>query len=395
MEPTDGLGPLETALHDEHWEVRRAAVRAVAARRDAALVDTIIGALRDGHRNFSLLSSALELLSTTGVDVTDALVSLMGHANPDLRIQAALALGTQHRSEAIDALIAALDDPDVNVRFHAIEALGERATAAAIERLGDIAASGDFFLAFPAIEALVQIGDPLGASRLSALLGDEMLASAAADALGRLGDEDAVQPLVACPRRSARQPWSRLSARWSAFITVTCHSLLALMKSRISSGGPFRRPPGSESWKRCRRPPGNLSSNWSTSSAGFRTRPFPQLSLDCSGARMFATKSSKPSSGAAVQRSICSSTSWHTDDTDAKRAAIIALGRVGDTRATPALVELLGQHDGPASAGRSPALSPASATGARSSRCCRCSGIRRGGSAGRDRRAQLDRPSRR
>jgi hypothetical protein len=98
MEPTDGPGPLETALHDEHWEVRRAAVRAVAARRDAALVDTIIGALRDGHRNFSLLSSALELLSTTGVDVTDALVSLMGHADPDLRIQAALALGTQRRS---------------------------------------------------------------------------------------------------------------------------------------------------------------------------------------------------------------------------------------------------------------------------------------------------------
>lgn len=344
MEPTDGLGPLETALHDEHWEVRRAAVRAVAARRDAALVDTIIGALRDGHRNFSLLSSALELLSTTGVDVTDALVSLMGHADPDLRIQAALALGTQHRSEAIDALIAALDDPDVNVRFHAIEALGKRATATAIERLGDIAASGDFFLAFPAIEALVQIGDPLGASRLSALLGDEMLASAAADALGRLGDEDAVQPLV----HALDDPHGSLESIVGALVRIH-HRYLSLFAGADEIEEIVRRTVSEVGRQRIvealptasREPLKQLVTvlGW-----------IPNPSVPAALARLLGSSDVRHEVVEALVRCGGSAldlliSQLRTDDTDAKRAAIIALGRVGDTRATPALVELLGQHD--------------------------------------------------
>ena len=193
---TEGLGPLAEAMADQDWRVRRAAVRALASRRDVSLVDAVVAALRDGHRNFSLLSSALQLLTLTGVDSTDALIRLMQDPDVDLRIQAALALGSQRRPAAVDALIRALDDPDANVRFHAIESLARLAPPTAIERLAQVAESGDFYLAFPAIEALVRIGDPVVLPRLAPLLNDPVLGSSAAAALGELGDEDSVCALV-------------------------------------------------------------------------------------------------------------------------------------------------------------------------------------------------------
>ena len=196
LEPTEGLGPLGDAIADDDWRVRRAAVRALAARRDASLVDALVSALREGHRNFSLLSSALQLLTLTGVDFTAALIRLMQSPDADLRIQAALALGTQRRPEAVEALLAAFDDENPNVRFHAIESIGKLAPPAAIERLTQIAEGGDFYLAFPAIEALIRINDPVVATRLAPLLHDSVLGAAAADALGRIGDEDVVGALV-------------------------------------------------------------------------------------------------------------------------------------------------------------------------------------------------------
>ena len=128
-EPAEGIGPLGVAMGDEDWRVRRAAVKALAARRDEALVDGVIAALRDGHRDFSVLSSALQLLTLTGVDSTKALVRLIHDADADLRIQAALALGSQRHAEATEALLRALDDTDPNVRFHAIESLGKLAVS--------------------------------------------------------------------------------------------------------------------------------------------------------------------------------------------------------------------------------------------------------------------------
>jgi len=344
MEPADGPDPIDAALRDDHWEVRRAAVRAIAARRDAALVDTIVTALRDGHHNFGLLSSALELLSTTGVDVTDALVSLMGHADPDLRIQAALALGTQHRGEAVDALIAALDDPDINVRFHAIEALGRRASGAAIDRLGDIATSGDFFLAFPAIEALVQIGDPLGAPRLSSLLDDEMLSSVAADALGRLGDEDVIPPLV----HALDAPEASLESVVGALVRIH-HRYVSLFAGAEEIEDLVGQSVSEAATQR-------MVQALSTASTESLKRLVTVLGWTC-----------RPSVPAALAQLLGSLDVRHevidalvrcggsaldlligqlrTDDTDAKRAAIVALGRIGDLRATPALIELLARDD--------------------------------------------------
>ncbi len=197
LDPVEGIGPISSAMADDDWQVRRSAVEAMAGRRDPALVDALVSSLREGHRNFSVLSSALQLLAMTGVDLTASLVDLMRHPDADLRIQVALALGTQPRPEAVKALLGALDDQDINVRFHAIEALGTLRPAAAVEPLAAIAESHDFFLAFPALDALSRISDAAVAPRILPLLRDELVGDQAAEVLGQIGDEDAVAPIVA------------------------------------------------------------------------------------------------------------------------------------------------------------------------------------------------------
>ena len=204
VEAAGAAGPHDAIvelLGNDSWQVRRGAIDGLSRQAPDRLITSLVEALRDEHQNFNVLSSALQLLSMIAVDVTGPLAQLLKEGEPDLRIQAALALGEQSVPEAVPPLIEALNDPDPNVRFHAVESLGKLQAAEAVEALAAIAESRDFFLAFPAIDALARIDDPRIAPRLRPLLEDEALSAPVADALGRLGDGDATRALVAVLNR--------------------------------------------------------------------------------------------------------------------------------------------------------------------------------------------------
>ena len=336
----EGLGPLAGAMADDDWRVRRAAVRALSVRRDAVLVDALVAALRDGHRDFSLLSSALQLLTLTGVDSTAALIRLLTDPDVDLRIQAALALGTQRHPAAADALIRALDDADTNVRFHAIESLGKIALPAALPRLAHIAVSGDFYLAFPAIEALVRINDPVVAPELAQLLRNPILGSAAAEALGQLGDEDSVDALV-----------DAIGAT-DVPVTVLADALVRIRDKYESSFSG-----GEEIEDRVQRRvsalglEGVLEAIDRSSGHGVRTLvvllgwvrdPLIPQAL----ARLLGSFDVRHHVIEAFVRCGASAVTLLVEqlaggDSDVTCAAVVALGRIGDRRAVPALVALL------------------------------------------------------
>ena len=340
LDPVGGLGPLGDALGDDDWRVRRSAVRALASRRDEALVDSVIDALREGHQNFSVLSSALQLLKLTGVDSTKALVRLMRDPDPDLRIQAALALGMQRGPEAVEALVTALADEDVNVRFHAIESLGRLAPTSAIDALAVIAESRDFFLAFPAIEALVHINDPLIAPRLAPLLEDPMLGSATADALGHIGDEDAVGPLVDAIEHPASVVGSvveaivRIHDRYESLLTGG-DQIKDLVRRRLSSAGVARILDAIH-----RAPPDGMRPLITL--LGWLSDPAIPSAL----VRLLGSEDTRHDVVEAFVRFGSSAVELliqqlDQEDTEVRRAAISALGRIGDRRAVPALTGLL------------------------------------------------------
>jgi HEAT repeat protein len=207
--PPDALAP---ALADDNWRVRQAAVHGLASAADPNFMRALVATLRHEHRNFALLSSALKLLAVTNVDITAPLAELLQEHDADVRIQAALALGEQHDPAAVPPLMGALHDPDVNVRFQAIESLGRLRADAAVDDLIAIVESGDFFLAFAALDALAAIADARIAPRLVPLLESETFRVPVADALGALGDERAVVPLVMALNSSPSAAVSTASA---------------------------------------------------------------------------------------------------------------------------------------------------------------------------------------
>lgn len=192
-------GALIGALGDPSWRVRRAAVQGLATGGDERAVDALVAAVRERHRDPAVLNAAISAIARTEQDVVPRLVSLLEteSADADVRTYVALALGLLEDRRAVDALVRALADPDANVRYHAIEALGRIGARETATVLAAIAESRDFSVAFAALDALALIGEPSVAPRIVPLLDDPLLQVAAAEALGRLGAEDATAPLAA------------------------------------------------------------------------------------------------------------------------------------------------------------------------------------------------------
>ena len=191
----DSVESMAGALGERRWSMRQQEVNQLA-RQGQDIVATLVRTLREQHRNFSVLSSALDLLAITDLDVVEPMIACLASDDVDLRVQAALILGERRDARAIPALMRALDDADANVRFHAIEALGSLRATLAVDVLVRIAEARDFFLAFPAIQALSRHRETDVAAHLVPLLNDELLSAAVVEALGALGDDIVAEPLV-------------------------------------------------------------------------------------------------------------------------------------------------------------------------------------------------------
>ena len=119
----DGLGrhveSLAGLMGDDDARVRHMAVSTLA-HHGAAVVETLVRTLRGQHRDLSVLSSALDLLSVSDIDIVEPLIRFLDDDDSNLRIQAALILGQRRDRRAIAPLVARLADDDANVRFHAV-----------------------------------------------------------------------------------------------------------------------------------------------------------------------------------------------------------------------------------------------------------------------------------
>ena len=337
------LAQLSLRLGDPDWNARQSAVRDLVYR-GSAIVDDIVGTLREQHHNFSILSSILDLLAIAEVDVVGPLIACLDEHDVDLRIQATLILGERRDRRAVPALMTALDDADVNVRFHAIEALGILRASDAVEKLVAIAGGGDFFLAFPAVHALAQIGDLSVAPQLVPLLKDDWLRAVVAEALGELGDEVVVVPLVQLlnePDCAAEVVADGLAAVWQRYEDRygAGDHIANVVRRHITATGTQKlidavHRVGSDRLRGV------------ASVMGWLNGPAVQRALT----RLLGQESVRAQVvealvryGAGVVDLLISE--LDAEDLDTRQAAVVALGRIGDRKATLPLVAALGDPE--------------------------------------------------
>ena len=335
---------LAGSLGDESWRVRKTVVDGLARKAGADEVNILLRALREDQRNPGVLNSALQVLALGGIDAIEPLTEFLNDSDVDLRIYATHALGDQHDPRAVQVLINALKDENVNVRYHAIEALGKMRAIEAADALASVAESRDFFLAFPALDALTSIGDSRVAPRLVPLLEDEMLRSPATDALGRLGDEDVIAPLV----ESLNTPGAHALVIAQALATLYDRYeksygegayIADLARGAIDATGVQNLLDAIDHTSGDNLRALALVLGWLEGEAV--ERALARL-LGQSTARKEVIESLVRYGERVTQLLI---EQLHHEEVEARRAAVIALGRIGDSGAVPALVGTLIDDD--------------------------------------------------
>ena len=333
--------PLLDALSDDSWQVRRAAIKGVSQRAAPEAIAALLTSIVENHHNPSLLNSALQVLASSEVDTISPLLELLKGPNPDLRMQAALALGEQRDARAVPALIEALKDDDTNVRYHAIEALGKLKAVAALDALAEVAETSHFFLGFAAIDALTQIGDARIVPRMLPLLEDELLRDQTINLLGQLGDESVVAPLT-----------SILNTPATTSTRLTAHALATLSDRYEEQYGEGRyiadltsreiSPTGIQNLLAEVDSPNKENLRSIAVVLGWLKRS----GVDRALTRLMGQPDLRDEIIEALVRHGSTTVELlikqlDAEDLEVRRSAVVALGRIGDSRATPALVNTL------------------------------------------------------
>lgn len=331
------------ALSDESWRVRRAAIKGVSQRAAPEAIAALLNSVVVNHQNPSLLNSALQVLASSDVDTVSPLLEMLQSSDPDLRMQAALALGEQHDARATAALVKALNDEDTNVRYHAIEALGKIKAVDAVDALAEIAESKGFFLGFVALDALRRIGDARIAPRMVPLLEDDLLRKPAIHLLGQLGDESSVAPLTAllntpeAPAETIAEALATLSDRYQ--VQYGEGAYIADLAGRGIS------PTGIQNLLEALEEPDQEHLRSIALVLGWLKRS----GVDRALTRLMGRADLRDEIVGALVRHGSTNVELliaqlSSEDLEVRRSAVVALGRIGDSIAASALVNALGEE---------------------------------------------------
>lgn len=234
-----------------------------------------------------------------------------------------------------------LNDLDINVIYHAIEVLGRLRAIDAVEPLFALAGSSGFFLAFLAIDALTRIGDRTIAPSLAQLLEhNQLLGPQIADALGQLGDADVTIPLASLLNLK-NQPIKEIAAaiaaiyhRYQTLFGEGIH-IADLTRSQISEDGQQHLILAIQFARAQELPPLALILGWLTGTEIAQTLAFL---LSESSVRDIAIEA-LVRMGTSVTPILIEQ--LNAEDLEARKAAIVALGRIGSAQSVPALMEQL------------------------------------------------------
>ena len=151
-------------------------------------------------RDSLAISRALRSIDAgTGEIAVDEVIERLGDPDPDVRAEAARALGRIRAAEAVDALIGELREPSSTVRPEAAAALGRIGDKRAMSALFEALADPSEALQDAAAWALGEIGDDTAVEQLLSLfrqVRSERISAASAAAISRLGRFEAAWEFI-------------------------------------------------------------------------------------------------------------------------------------------------------------------------------------------------------
>lgn len=182
------------ALKDEDWALREDAATLLGEFGDARAVAPLVEVLRDEDR--AVRDAATGALRKIGPAAIPALIVALQDPNGNVQEIAVAVLKDLPDPRAVDPLIGCLTSRNWIVRMHAAKGLGVAGDACAIPSLVSLLTDEVKAVRADATDALVRIGRPALASLLAALQHEAwILRLHACEALGKIGADEAVEPL--------------------------------------------------------------------------------------------------------------------------------------------------------------------------------------------------------
>lgn len=209
------MSDLLARLISDDPEVKLAALLEAGALRDLegrdAIIEGVIRQLSDPHPG--LRQAALDMLghlsTFAGLEVSESVVAeairLTRDPTPKVRAEAAASLALLSedllREPRIEALVERLKDPDAEVRQEALAALGDLRADSAVDPIAVCLNDANRAVQFEAAFALASLKDARALEPLLKALTGTRRRLDACEALRRLGDVRAVDPLRALTQR--------------------------------------------------------------------------------------------------------------------------------------------------------------------------------------------------
>jgi HEAT repeat protein len=200
-------------LQDSQPAARERAI-ALAARH---LAPETLGRFVGNDENAVLRNAALAALERQGPYAVPHLMSLSRGSNAEVAMFAVQILSRIKDPSTVQALLPLVGHPDSNIAQAAIEGLGALRAREAVPALLRLL-SADLWLQFAAVAALGEIGDERAVPPLLEAIPNEMLAEPAVEALGKVGSAEALPRLLALLADHDRLPLRDQVLRSSAMI---------------------------------------------------------------------------------------------------------------------------------------------------------------------------------
>ena len=184
-------------LYDEQAAVRSQAVLALGEMRHADSVAVLVHVLTV-ETDLNVLEDTTWALVRMGDVAVEPLIALLAHENPTVRHQVAHVLGKIGDARAVPALIKTLSDVDDSVRLKSVFALGQIGDAQAIGALVNMLTDENVDVRVMVADVLEQFGKAAAVAVIPQLQHENWrVRDLAAEILGRIADEYAVEPLLA------------------------------------------------------------------------------------------------------------------------------------------------------------------------------------------------------